>query len=285
MDDLLPASDLYSTFTTLPPNPSTVTTPAPLPSSTSTSPCSDSPNSFRASKIDGSKLWRDHWTWIAKKSTNLRCLWEGITSIYPVTFDSCDPRRESSIQFRMEYNGKKSTRDCGWVGNKATTQRCKSNGVEESCCETCVCWREISLVFHMFYVQHNNFDSFKRTIVPWTEWPNPMIKNITIAFVITTTFIVTTKRLRNLRGRRWTVWRRRSDYRILYLVIQSNDSRNRKQYLVFEIKCHWIQIVLLHVNALTIPTNHDVSSQYSSSSSSSSIMNTSFFTNTKIIKI
>lgn len=148
IDDLFHANDLYNTVLPTqspakPPSPTDSPTASPTfrslstpsPSSSSSS-CADSPLRFRTEKPNGAKISRD-CSWVANKSTNLRCSWEGVSSICPVTCDSCEPCRDSSSRFRLTYNGKKITRDCTWVGNKATKQRCKSFGVTESCRETC----------------------------------------------------------------------------------------------------------------------------------------------------
>ncbi len=146
-DDLFHANDLY---TSVLPTESPTTTPSPTLSPTSspidvtvttspslyTLPCSDSPLRFRIVKPNGSKIWRD-CEWVANRSTNLRCSWGDVSSICPVTCQSCEPCGDATGRFRLDYNGDDIARDCGWVANKATAYRCKSNGVPETCPATC----------------------------------------------------------------------------------------------------------------------------------------------------
>ena len=55
--------------------------------------------------------------------------------------DSCE---DSPLRFQVTKDGKKISRDCTWVANRATNSRCKLNGVSTLCpstcntCDTCV---------------------------------------------------------------------------------------------------------------------------------------------------
>ncbi len=44
---------------------------------------------------------------------------------------------DSKLKFLIQWNGKLISRDCSWVGAKATNQRCKVDGVSEMCSVTC----------------------------------------------------------------------------------------------------------------------------------------------------
>jgi hypothetical protein len=56
----------------------------------------------------------------------------------PSTCGTCDSCVDSESRFKfMNLNGKKIGRDCSWVDNKATKQRCNISGVSDSCRETC----------------------------------------------------------------------------------------------------------------------------------------------------
>ena len=113
------------------------TTSAPSSTTTSTSTCVDSPQRFRTRKTDGSVIWRD-CSWVAAKSTNLRCSWEGVSSMCPDTCGMCDGTCfDGENRFRVNFNGKRIARDCTWVGNKSTNMRCAADGVSETCRLTC----------------------------------------------------------------------------------------------------------------------------------------------------
>ncbi len=101
-----------------------------------TPPCYDSPSRFRVVLPNNTYIWRD-CEWVATRSTNLRCSWGDVSSICPVTCKSCDPCRDATGRFRVEYNGNNIARSCEWVANKATAYRCRFDGVTESCRKTC----------------------------------------------------------------------------------------------------------------------------------------------------
>ncbi len=44
---------------------------------------------------------------------------------------------DSFSRFKLNYNGRRITRDCIWVSNRATAQRCASEGVPEMCPKAC----------------------------------------------------------------------------------------------------------------------------------------------------
>ncbi len=52
----------------------------------------------------------------------------------PVTSCSC---KDTTLRFKITWNGKLITRDCVWIGNRATIQRCNIEGVKEACPFTC----------------------------------------------------------------------------------------------------------------------------------------------------
>ena len=109
-------------------------TPAPSSSPTASSTCSDSPNQFRTTKPSGSYIWRN-CSWVAKNT--IRCSWDGVSSICPATCNSCNPCRDSTIRFRMVYNGRNKARNCAWVGKRNKGKKCRASGARESCRETC----------------------------------------------------------------------------------------------------------------------------------------------------
>ncbi len=44
---------------------------------------------------------------------------------------------DSSLRFRLSWKGNKISRDCRWVANKQTNQRCNIHGVAAMCADTC----------------------------------------------------------------------------------------------------------------------------------------------------
>jgi hypothetical protein len=47
------------------------------------------------------------------------------------------PCEDSPFRFKVEIDGQKKSRDCGWVATRATASRCKLTGVKEQCPSTC----------------------------------------------------------------------------------------------------------------------------------------------------
>ncbi len=143
-------STIPSSKSSITPSTSLATT-YPTSSSSSASPstksaCVDSPLRFRTrNPNNGSYIWRD-CIWVATKSTNRRCSWDDVSSLCAKTCNTCNVCIDSNARFRVMLltSGTGSsdekrivTRDCKWVGNKATIQRCKLSGVSDSCRETC----------------------------------------------------------------------------------------------------------------------------------------------------
>ncbi len=44
---------------------------------------------------------------------------------------------DTSLRFKVVWNGRLITRDCIWIGNRATIQRCNIEGVKQACPKTC----------------------------------------------------------------------------------------------------------------------------------------------------
>lgn len=44
---------------------------------------------------------------------------------------------DSSLRFKLTWNGRKITRGCDWVANKQTIMRCAADGVAAMCSDTC----------------------------------------------------------------------------------------------------------------------------------------------------
>lgn len=97
--------------------------------------CSDSPLRFRLEWNDDI-ISRD-CKWVANKATRQRCRVDGVSEMCPFTCETCDVCQDSYVRFKVRWNGRNIMRDCRWVENKATRQRCNVEGVAESCRETC----------------------------------------------------------------------------------------------------------------------------------------------------
>ena len=57
----------------------------------------------------------------------------------PSTCNNCSAAVcvDATSRLQFEFNGKKVTRDCGWVKRKNVVGRCSVSGMEDSCRETC----------------------------------------------------------------------------------------------------------------------------------------------------
>ncbi len=116
-------------------------TPAPVAASTqspSTSPfCEDTSLRFKV-EWNGRLITRD-CIWIGNRATFQRCnTITGVSAACPVTCGTCEETCEdTSLRFKVEWNERIVTRDCIWIGNKATIQRCNIKGVAEACPVTC----------------------------------------------------------------------------------------------------------------------------------------------------
>lgn len=112
----------------------------------STPVCVDSPLRFRVIRND--KIRWKTCEWVATRSTKFRCGLEGVGIMCPDTCaDSCSSCTDATLRFKvLLWNGKTGARDCGWVKKKNTLNRCKVDGVSESCRATCgVCSRRKSI--------------------------------------------------------------------------------------------------------------------------------------------
>ena len=112
--------------------------PSPITSSSPSvlSTCYDSPLRFIIIKPDGKKITRS-CEFVASRSTNLRCSWEGVKSMCPFTCGTCDTCVDSTSRWKVIWKGKKITRSCVWVINRATLQKCGTDGISDTCRKTC----------------------------------------------------------------------------------------------------------------------------------------------------
>ena len=136
-DKLFSQIDLYTTGPSAP----TPTAPTPTAPSPSTGgggdSCVDSPLRFQLTKKDGKKVSRD-CIWVANKATISRCKLTGVSFQCPSTCNTCDVCQDSSLRFKFDFKDRgKIARDCTWVANKNTNGRCKVDGMENTCRETC----------------------------------------------------------------------------------------------------------------------------------------------------
>jgi len=75
--------------------------------------------------------------WIGNRATVQRCNLEGVSAACPVTCNKCDTCEDTTVRFKVFWNGRQVTRDCTWIGNRATIQRCNLEGVSAACPVTC----------------------------------------------------------------------------------------------------------------------------------------------------
>jgi len=97
--------------------------------------CADSSLRFKVNWND--RLITRDCIWISNKATIQRCKLRGVPAACPVTCGGCEICEDSTLRFKVFWNNRKITRDCTWIGNKATIQRCKLPGVSDACRATC----------------------------------------------------------------------------------------------------------------------------------------------------
>ena len=99
--------------------------------------CNDSPLRFRT-VINGSSVLKS-CEWAANRSTTMRCSLEGVASMCPKTCGTSTGNicSDATSRFQFEYNDSNILRDCGWVKNKDTLNRCEVLGMKDTCRETC----------------------------------------------------------------------------------------------------------------------------------------------------
>lgn len=114
-------------------------------SSPSTSP-STSPSENPIMCKDSSVRFKTFWngrnivrdcTWIGNKAIKQRCALEGVSGMCAETCKTCSICADSTNRMKVVWNGKKISRDCVWVKNRATRQRCALDGVADACRATC----------------------------------------------------------------------------------------------------------------------------------------------------
>lgn len=98
--------------------------------------CNDSPLRFRT-RWNGRAMSRD-CSWVGNKATNQRCALPGVSAICSDTCGTCSTCADSTNRMKMRWQGRKISRDCKWIANKATNQRCTTiDGVADACRSTC----------------------------------------------------------------------------------------------------------------------------------------------------
>jgi len=107
-------------------------TPAPVASPQT---CKDSSLRFRV-RWNGNMKTRD-CTWVSNKATIQRCNVDGVAAACSDTCGTCSTCADSTLRIKVPWNGGIKTRDCIWVGNRATIQRCNVPGVSDACPVTC----------------------------------------------------------------------------------------------------------------------------------------------------
>ncbi len=115
-------------------------TPAPVvspvaPTPTTSSSCNDTTLRFKVN-WNNNLIMRD-CIWIGNRATIQRCNLPGVSAACPVTCGTCDTCVDTTIRFKVSWNGNLIMRDCIWIGNRATVQRCNLPGVADACPVTC----------------------------------------------------------------------------------------------------------------------------------------------------
>merc|ERR1712038_1395498 len=97
--------------------------------------CTDTTLRF---KVDwnGRIITRD-CTWVSNRATIQRCNIDGVSKACSETCGTCSSCIDSTLRIKVPWNGRIVTRDCIWVGNRATIQRCNVAGVADACPSTC----------------------------------------------------------------------------------------------------------------------------------------------------
>jgi len=117
------------------PAPVVANTPAPAVSTT----CVDSSLRFKL-QWNGRKITRNCF-WVSNRATIQRCSVEGVSAACRDTCGgastSCSACEDTTLRLKLEWNGRIIHRDCSWVGNRATIQRCGIVGVADACPVTC----------------------------------------------------------------------------------------------------------------------------------------------------
>ena len=97
--------------------------------------CKDSSVRFKTS-WNGRKVVRD-CTWIGNRAIKRRCALEGVSGMCAETCRACSTCADSTNRMKVVWNGRKISRDCIWVKNRATRLRCALDGVADACRATC----------------------------------------------------------------------------------------------------------------------------------------------------
>lgn len=98
--------------------------------------CKDSTLSFKTNFRSDKTISRT-CSWAANKSTNYRCGLPDVASMCPYTCGTCEPCSDGRARFSLKYNGATRRRNCEWVANKNTAERCAIEGVADACRATC----------------------------------------------------------------------------------------------------------------------------------------------------
>ena len=80
---------------------------------------------------NGRKITRD-CAWVANKATAHRCAVDGVSEICSKTCGTCSDCVDSTKRMKVIWNERRITRDCAWIANRATVQRCAIEGVSDA---------------------------------------------------------------------------------------------------------------------------------------------------------
>ena len=74
---------------------------------------------------------------MSKRENQMRCKVEGVSAMCSSTCGTCSSCIDATNRMKLTWNENLITRDCTWVANKATKQRCNVDGVANACRSTC----------------------------------------------------------------------------------------------------------------------------------------------------
>jgi hypothetical protein len=98
--------------------------------------CVDSPLRFKVKSTYSSNIMTRDCKWVTSK---WRCGFEGVSATCQKTCETCSVCADSPLRFHqfMPNTGTNIARNCTWVADTDTKERCKIDGIKETCRKTC----------------------------------------------------------------------------------------------------------------------------------------------------
>ena len=148
-----PTTDDDDTTTTVTTSVPSSAIPSSTPSITIQTSCIDSTLRFKL-KWQNKRITRDCiWVGGNKLTTSKRCAVDGVAAhSCPLACGTCSSCVDSTVRFKLTWQEKKIHRECEWVKNRATYNRCKVDGVSASCRATCGQCERGLLIFVSYFI-------------------------------------------------------------------------------------------------------------------------------------